>query len=497
MTAQMRVLIVDDENDLCMLLQESLERMGYVCDICFSVTQAKAKLNRFEYDVVLTDLNMGAEYGMELVSHVVERHADTPIIVMSAFGNEDVSLMALKLGAFDFINKPLDNNELHHMIQRSRRDQLSDTTTADKILDGLVGESYAITMLKERIKRIARGQAPVFISGESGSGKEVVAGLIHRLSTRGDGPFVAINCGAIPNELIESELFGHKKGSFTGASQDKVGLIQSAHGGTIFLDEVAELPLNMQVKLLRVVQEKMIRPIGSDREIHVDFRIISATHRNVAQMVQEGKFRQDLFFRLHVMDVDVPPLRDRGNDIVVLAEHFCKKISQDWNEPLKKISPEVKKWLVGLPFNGNVRELHNMMQRAITMSDSEYVTLSDFDANQAQSSLEVKINISSDQGLNADAPLGGFDLAPILAQGLQGGLLGQLASLQQTPPDHQIYIPSEEGLEKYMDTVEKNILEAVLESVHGSISVAAKILKLDSRAMRYRVKKFGLNNTNE
>lgn len=496
-----RLLIVDDEDDLCMLLQESLERLGYECDICFSVRQAKAKLERFEFDIVLTDLNMGVEYGMELVSHIVEKYSHIPVIVMSAFGNEDVSVMALKLGAFDFINKPIDNIDLNQMIKSAKSGGSKSASIDGSVLDVLVGNSAPIMALKARLTRIARGQAPVFIQGESGSGKEVVSGIIHKLSSRSSGPYVAINCGAIPGELIESELFGHKKGSFTGATQDKVGLIQSSHGGSLFLDEVAELPLNMQVKLLRAVQEKKIRPIGSDSEISVDFRLISATHRNIEQMVQQESFRQDLYFRLHVMDVFVPPLRDRGEDIVLLAEFFIRKICSDWGVETKKISPEVKKWLVAQPFHGNVRELHNMMQRAVTLSESDYVTLGDFDTDTKSTSLEVKINISSEQqsqeldSSNPFGALGNMDLGPLLAQGLNSGFLGQLTGLSQirdVVPESPVYIPTEEGLEDYINEIERKILVAVLDSVHHNITVAAKILKIDARAMRYKVKKFDL-----
>lgn len=493
-----RLLIVDDEDELCQLLQESFKRLGYDCDICFSVRQAKAKLERFDFDIVLTDLNMGAEYGLELVSHIVEKYSHIPVIVMSAFGNEDVSVMALKLGAFDFINKPLNNADLDQLIQRAIVSGSSPCVAGNSALDVLVGESEPIKALKSRLKRIARGQAPVFICGESGSGKEVVSHIIHQLSSRSDGPYVAINCGAIPGELIESELFGHRKGSFTGATQDKIGLIQSAHGGSLFLDEVAELPLTMQVKLLRAVQEKKIRPIGSSAEVTVDFRLISATHRNVEQMVQQGTFRQDLYFRLHVMDVLVPPLRERGSDIILIAEYFIEKICSEWGISSKKISPDVKKWLLAQPFPGNVRELNNLMQRAVTFSESDYVTMNDFDVGFNQPSLEVKINISADpkpMGAQEGLPMG-FGLGPLLAQGLNGGILEQLVGAQHQMRDVNaeppLYIPSEEGLEEYISAIEKRILEAVLESVHNNVTVAAKILKLDPRAMRYRVKKFGL-----
>lgn len=496
-----KLLIVDDEEDLCFLLQESLDRLGYDADTCSSVKEAKCKLEKNKYDLVLTDLNMGSEYGLELVSYIVEKHSSLPVIVMSAYGNQDISVMALKMGAYDFINKPIDNQMLDRSIKRALSTDVCDANKDDAVLSEMIGESDVIQVLKKRILKISKGQAPVYIHGESGAGKEVVASIVHKLSGRCDGPYIAINCGAIPDELIESELFGHKKGSFTGATQDKIGLIQSAEGGSLFLDEVAELPFGMQVKLLRAVQEKKIRPIGSEKEISVDFRLISATHRNLEVLVQQGKFRQDLYFRLHVMDVVVPPLRERGQDIILLAEYFVGKICKEWSIPKKNISPEVKKWLMQHKFPGNVRELNNFMQRAITLSDSEYVTLEEFDVEPHKSNT-LFIN------LDTSAWNGGLENNfSIDVEKIQKGIATGLAGLPQNFPPQvsvglaqvsdplidSVYLPLDEGLENYMDGIEKKILCDVLDKAHKNITVAAKMLKLTPRSMRYRLQKFGLS----
>ena len=295
------VLFVDDEEDLCMLMQMSLSRMGIDSHIANGVKQAKQLLKEHQYDACLTDLNMPDGSGLQLVSYISQYHPQLPVAVLSAYGNMDIAIAALKAGAFDFVSKPVNQIELQHLLNQAlnRPIHAADAPKQQLIEEQmLLGQSPAIQHLRQTIQKIARSQAPVFIHGESGTGKEVVANLVHSLSNRSHGPFIAINCGAIPSELMESELFGHKKGSFTGANQDKQGLIQAAHGGSLFLDELAELPLTMQVKLLRAVQEKRIRPIGSDSEIEVDFRIISATHQNLEQLVQQGKFRQDLFFRI-------------------------------------------------------------------------------------------------------------------------------------------------------------------------------------------------------
>lgn len=366
------ILLVDDEEDLCTLMSMTLSRMGMHTHVAHKVSEAKVLLSKNNYDACLTDFNLPDGNGVELVEHISKNYPNIPIAVLTAYGNMDLAISALKAGAFDFVNKPIKQQHLQQLLDKALNKPLASTESNNENLleyKMLIGQSAPIQQLRSTIKKIARSQAPVFITGESGTGKEVVANLVHRLSNRNEGPFIAINCGAIPSDLMESELFGHRKGSFTGATQDKQGLIQSAHGGSLFLDEIAELPLNMQVKLLRAVQEKRIRPVGSDTEIDVDFRVISASHQDLESMVHQGRFRQDLFFRIHVMDLVLPPLRERGNDILLLAEHFIQRVSQEWRISPKYLSDKAKIFLLEQYYPGNVRELRNIIERAMTLSD--------------------------------------------------------------------------------------------------------------------------------
>ena len=375
MAQQPLVLFVDDEEDLCTLMQMMLSRMGIETHVAYRLSQARKMLSEHQYDVCFTDLNLPDGNGLELVEEISQQYPQLPVAVLTAYGNMDIAIAALKAGAFDFVSKPIKQTHLEQLLQKALNKPISQQALNEDALEQrmLIGQSLPIQQLRVTLKKIARSQAPVFITGESGTGKEVVANLVHRLSNRNEGPFIAINCGAIPADLLESELFGHKKGSFTGATQDKQGLIQSAHGGSLFLDEIAELPLNMQVKLLRAVQEKAIRPIGSETEIDVDFRVISASHQDLESLVQQGKFRQDLFFRIHVMDLVLPPLRERGQDILILAQHFIQKVSREWEIPAKALTPRAKEFLLAQYYPGNVRELRNIIERAITLSDEDYI----------------------------------------------------------------------------------------------------------------------------
>lgn len=465
------VLFVDDEEDLCMLMQMSLTRMGIDSHIANGVKQAKQLLKEHQYDACLTDLNMPDGSGLQLVSYISQYHPQLPVAVLSAYGNMDIAIAALKAGAFDFVSKPVNQIELQHLLNQAlnRPIHAADAPKQQLIEEQmLLGQSPAIQHLRQTIQKIARSQAPVFIHGESGTGKEVVANLVHSLSNRSHGPFIAINCGAIPSELMESELFGHKKGSFTGANQDKQGLIQAAHGGSLFLDELAELPLTMQVKLLRAVQEKRIRPIGSDSEIEVDFRIISATHQNLEQLVQQGKFRQDLFFRIHVMDIQLPPLRERGDDILLLARHFIEKISQEWQIPRKHLSAAAANFLLQQHFPGNVRELRNLMERALTLCDSTEIEVEHLQAStlRSLSTPVIEANVAS----------------PSIAQ------QPVLQAKQKLP---------QEGLEQHLENIEKQILLDALNMTHWNRTLAAKKLGMSFRSLRYRLKKFGLDTEDE
>ncbi|MFA2931427.1 sigma-54 dependent transcriptional regulator [Acinetobacter pittii] len=456
------VLLVDDEEDLCLLMQMTLARMGIKTHLAYRVEQAKQLFTQFHYDACLTDLNLPDGSGLELVQHVSQTYPYTPIAVLTAYGNMDIAIAALKAGAFDFVSKPINQIHLDQLLKKGLNQPKPEHEFGETTLENdlLIGRSPPIQNLRTAIKKIARSQAPVFVTGESGTGKEVVANLIHRLSNRSEGPFIAINCGAIPTELMESELFGHKKGSFTGATQDKQGLILSAHGGSLFLDEIAELPLSMQVKLLRAVQEKKIRPVGSDQEIDVDFRVISASHQDLDLLVQQGKFRQDLFFRIHVMDIMLPPLRDRGGDILLLANHFIQKVCTEWGISSKQLTASAETYLLQQDFPGNVRELRNMIERAITLSDDESIDLT-----------------------HLAPPLRGSSVSPQIVT----------KQLNQTPAVQTHPKFPMEGLERYLENIEKDILLNALNMTHWNRTLAAKKLGMTFRSLRYRLKKFGLD----
>ena len=378
-------LVVDDEVDLCRLMQITLTKMGIKSDVAYTLSQAKAYWQENDYDFCLTDLKLPDGSGLELVKHI-SASSTTPIAVITAHGSMDLAIEALKLGAFDFVNKPLELPRLRQLVESAlkviHQDNAAKLTPErspeQQMLDSrLIGDSAVMHPLKNTILKLARSQAPVFLSGASGTGKEVVARLIHDLSPRRDGSFVAVNCGAIPSELMESEFFGHKKGSFTGAVADKQGLFQQANGGTLFLDEVADLPLAMQVKLLRAIQEKTVRAIGDTKELPVDIRILSATHKDLNQLVQAGNFRQDLYYRINVIELKLPTLNARRDDIPVLAKHFLILIADEWqlNSP-PLLTEAACARLQHHDFAGNVRELRNVLERAITLAETSTIDVS-------------------------------------------------------------------------------------------------------------------------
>ena len=389
-------LVVDDEVDLCRLMQITLTKMGIKSDVAYTLSQAKAYWQENDYDFCLTDLKLPDGSGLELVKHI-SGSSTTPIAVITAHGSMDLAIEALKLGAFDFVNKPLELPRLRQLVESAlkviHQDNAAKSTPErspeQQMLDSrLIGHSAVMHPLKNTILKLARSQAPVFLSGASGTGKEVVARLIHDLSPRRDGSFVPVNCGAIPSELMESEFFGHKKGSFTGAVADKQGLFQQANGGTLFLDEVADLPLAMQVKLLRAIQEKTVRAIGDTKEVPVDIRILSATHKDSNQLVQAGNFRQDLYYRINVIELKLPTLNARRDDIPVLAKHFLALIADEWQlESPPTLTDNACARLQDHDFAGNVRELRNVLERAVTLAetstiDASHLGLPDIDSHQ-------------------------------------------------------------------------------------------------------------------
>lgn len=403
-------LVVDDEVDLCRLMQITLTKMGIKSDVAYTLSQAKTYWQENDYDFCLTDLKLPDGSGLELVKHI-SSSSSTPIAVITAHGSMDLAIEALKLGAFDFVNKPLELPRLRQLVENAlkviHQDNAAKSTPEQQMLDSrLIGDSAVMHPLKNTILKLARSQAPVFLSGASGTGKEVVARLIHDLSPRRDGSFVPVNCGAIPSELMESEFFGHKKGSFTGAVADKQGLFQQANGGTLFLDEVADLPLAMQVKLLRAIQEKTVRAIGDTKEVPVDIRILSATHKDLNQLIQAGSFRQDLYYRINVIELKLPTLNARRDDIPVLAKHFLTLIADEWQlESPPTLTDAACARLQHHDFAGNVRELRNILERAITLAetstiDASHLGLADFDNQQLENAQEAIAEV--EQNNNAD-----------------------------------------------------------------------------------------------
>ena len=428
------VLIVDDEPDILELLEITIERMDLICDCASDLNSALMLLKQKDYQLCLTDMRLPDGDGLDLVDTVQQLYPKMPIAVISAHGNMDTAIKALKSGAFDFLTKPIDLDILRKLVSSALR--LDDPTTTSHI--EMIGHSKHIENLKQKITKLARSQAPVYISGESGTGKELVARLIHSHSNRSDHPFVPVNCSAIPSELMESELFGHKKGSFTGAVNDKKGLFQTATGGTLFLDEIADLPLSMQVKLLRAIQEKKIRPVGAEQEIQTDTRILSATHKNLSEMVNQGEFRQDLYYRINVIELDIPPLRERTEDIPDLIDHILNKIVE---YPAEKpsITKQAAASLQQYHYPGNIRELENILERALTLSDNNIIDVDDL----------------------------------------------------QLPEDTQL-TDSVANLDGLKDELEKQAIIDALEQTKWNKTAAAKKLGITFRALRYRLEKLNI-----
>jgi two-component system response regulator PilR (NtrC family) len=439
------VLVVDDEPDLCELLSITLQRMDLDPRTAGTVGAAQRMLKTERYDLCLTDMQLPDGDGLELVEWIQQYAPTVPVAVITAHGNMETAVRALKLGAFDFVSKPLDLAGLRKLVATAVK--MSDEHVADTTVFGsqLLGTSLAMEKLRELINRVARSQAPVHIFGESGTGKELVAKLIHESGPRRDGPFVPVNCGAIPTELMESELFGHKRGSFTGAVSDKKGLIQSAEGGTLFLDEIADLPLHMQVKLLRVIQEKAVRAVGEQSEVGVDVRILSATHKNLSQLVAEGKFREDLFYRVNVIELRVPSLRERPGDISELSDAILRRLGRRMKMTPPILGQDALKALENYAYPGNVRELENILERAITLSTGGEVSASDIQLRPTPVGI-APVTVAS----NA-APLG----------------------------DH-------------LEDIERDAIVKALEQTRYNKTAAARVLGMSFRALRYRIKKLGI-----
>ncbi|MEQ1439633.1 sigma-54 dependent transcriptional regulator [Fontimonas sp. SYSU GA230001] len=440
-TSTARVLIVDDEPDIRELVEITLSRMGLRTDAAATLAEARARLARDRYDVCITDMRLPDGSGIGLVSEIQQLTPQTPVAVITAYGNAEAAVESLKAGAFDFVSKPVDVAVLRKLVDTALR--LRGPEPHADAGDGLLGEHESIRQLRELIERLARSQAPVHITGESGTGKELVARLIHSSGPRAAGPFVAVNCGAIPAELMESEFFGHLKGSFTGAHRDKAGLFQAAEGGTLFLDEVADLPLHMQVKLLRALQERRVRPVGAEAEVPVNVRIISATHRNLRELAGSGQFRQDLLYRLDVITVHTPALRERRADIPLLAEHILQRLAAQAGLPAAPaLDATALHLLMEYPFPGNVRELENALERAMTLCDGTRIRATD---------LQLHGPVAS------PAPRATTDL------------------------------------ERQMEDMERKAIREALEKTRYNKTRAAELLGMSFRSLRYRIKKLGLD----
>lgn len=453
-----QALVIDDEPDILELLTMTLESMSVDCVTAENIAQAKQALSQQAFDFCLTDMRLPDGNGLEFVKELQRTKPDLPVAVISAHGNMDLAIQALKSGAFDFISKPVKLRVLRELVTSALKLSPSNATKRERrSRNRLLGETPAMKSLRSKVSKLARSQAPVYIGGESGTGKELVARLIHELGVRSDKAFVPINCGAIPAELVESEFFGHKKGAFTGAVHDKEGLFQAADGGTLFLDEVADLPLMMQVKLLRALQEKMVRPIGSQEEIAVDVRVLCATHKNLTEKVQEGTFREDLFYRLNVIELSVPALREHRDDIPLLVNSILERLTRkNGLKTVPDINGEAMSALQNYDFKGNVRELENIIERALTWMEGDVITQADL--------MLPEVDLRSKSVPNHE-------------------------QIIEHKPD-QITLTSDLGT--HLEDQERQLITDALESVRWNKTAAAKNLGISFRALRYKLKKLGL-----
>jgi two-component system response regulator PilR (NtrC family) len=441
-------LIIDDEPDIRELLEMTFMRMDIATRSAKNIAEAKALLKQHPFKLCLTDMKLPDGDGLDLVDYIQTAYPDLPVAVITAHGSIDTAICAMKKGAFDFISKPVDLPVLRQLIENALN--ISNSPRRERrTRHRLLGDSEAMKQIRSKITKVARSQAPVYISGESGSGKEMVARLIHEQSPRSDQAFIAINCGAIPHELMESEFFGHKKGSFTGAALDKEGLFKAAENGTLFLDEVGDLPFSLQVKLLRAIQEKKIRPVGGHHEISTNVRLLCATHQDLAKMVVEGKFRQDLYYRINVIELKVPPLRGRTHDIVLLIDHILSRLAKQNNISKPRLSERAVMLLGQYDFPGNVRELENILERAMALFDGEVIDTDD---------------------LNLPA-----------------------IEKQEIEHSESVSYHSEQGsLDNYLLEIEKHAINEALEANKWNKTAAARQLGLSFRSFRYRLKKLNM-----
>src|SRR5690349_4587936 len=438
---QPKVLVVDDEPDLLELLEMTLSRMGLDTSRAENVADAQRQLDAAPFELCLTDWNLPDGEGLRVVEHITQKGLDVPVAVITAFGSAQNAVAALKAGAFDYLAKPVALEQLRALVKQALKVPEKPQPAASY---QLLGESPAMQQVRGMIERLAKSQAPVFINGESGSGKELAARMIHSGGTRAELPFIAVNCGAIPENLMESEFFGYRKGAFTGAETDRDGFFQAANGGTLFLDEVADLPLQMQVKLLRAIQEKKVRKVGATQEDAVDVRIISATHKKLSALVDAGEFRQDLYYRLHVIELAMPSLREMREDIPLIANAILERLSR--GGMTAKLDADALAALERYPFPGNVRELENVLERGLSLASDTH-------------------RVSADD----------LHLTPIAEES-----------------EYSVTAGDKWPLQDYLDRVERAAINEALEKTRYNRTAAAKLLGITFRAMRYRMERLGI-----
>lgn len=476
MSENRSVLIVDDEHDIRELLVLTLSRMGLRTETAPTLSAARELLASATYDLCLTDMRLPDGSGLDLVGEISTRYPGMPVAMITAYGNVEAAVEALKVGAFDFVSKPVDIHVLRGLVRQALELGERAKRETEEHSSRLIGTSDAMVTLRNTIAKVARSQAPVFINGESGTGKELVARTIHAQGARSSGPFVPVNCGAIPTELMESEFFGHRKGSFTGAHSDKPGLFQAADGGTLFLDEVAELPLPMQVKLLRAIQEKSIRPVGASAELQVDVRILSATHKDLAQLVNDSRFRHDLYYRINVIGLNVPPLRERTGDLPLLSDAILRRLAQAMHRAPPMLAPDAVAALEAYGFAGNVRELENILERALAMADGDCITAAD---------LHLPVPKSAQQTAQ-----------PQQASPFITGTHQALPATTPPPRDPRTLSPydtASSALPSFIEDIERAAIQQALQENRYNKTKTAAALGITFRALRYKLKKLGID----
>jgi two-component system response regulator PilR (NtrC family) len=467
-------LVVDDEADLRELLSLTLVRLGLDVDGAESVAQARELLSRNRYTLALTDMRLPDGTGLDLVREVSQGkyREPLPIAVITAFGSPENAVAALKAGAFDYLTKPVDLEQLRLLVRSALKTGTAGATAgaAPPAFTKLQGDSPSMRQLRSMILKLARSMAPVAIRGESGSGKELAARAIHELSARSSAPFVAVNCGGIPETLMEAEFFGYRKGAFTGADRDRDGFFQAAAGGTLFLDEVAELPLAMQVKLLRAIQERRVRKVGATAEEPVDVRLLSATHQDLNKLVAAGRFRQDLFYRLNVIELRVPCLRERAEDIALIAEYLLQRLADRVDGKPARLSDEARLALQRHSFPGNVRELENVLERALALATTD--ELQPLDLMLPQPEIDLLLEPEQPEGV------GETDVAPVQAE--------------PAPESFVIVEGIPNNLPAYLDALERDAIRAAVARTRNNRTAAAQLLGITFRQLRYRMQRLGL-----